>query len=327
MRIFFVTEASHEVGLGHFMRCFALAQEASGRGLSVSFVMEQSSPFVQERLGSMNAKFIATQSKIPEICMAQILTSEDWCVVDSYRIDADFLAKLKGLSKVLVFDDLCALPEYSCDLIVNASQVASKLSYEPKLNGGRLLAGPTWSPIRKEFQVSKQYRDQNVPSITVMLGGSDPRGLTKQIALHILKNFQDYATVVVVGPAFKDLESLQKLEEEFAKLTVHCNPQALVELLSSSDLVITAAGGSVGELCTLGQMAVCLVVVDNQKAALACCPYPVIDARNHLSLLLLEERIKEALMETYMTLNIRERARSLIDGKGCSRILDAMLEC
>jgi UDP-2,4-diacetamido-2,4,6-trideoxy-beta-L-altropyranose hydrolase len=319
MHIFFVTEASHEVGLGHFMRCFALAQEAHERGVGVSFVMEQTSPFVQERL--------ANQSKIPQISMAKILTSEDWCVVDSYRIDADFLAELKALSKVLVFDDLCALPDYSCDLIVNASQIASELSYGPKLNGGRLLAGPTWSSIRKEFQVSKQYRNQNVPSITVMLGGSDPRGLTKQIALHILKNFKDYATVVVVGPAFKDFESLQKLEEEFAKLTVHCNPQALVDLLSSTELVITAAGGSVGELCTLGQMAICLVVVDNQKAALARCPYPVVDAREHLSLLLLEERIKEALMETHMTLNIRERARRLIDGKGCSRILDAMLEC
>jgi spore coat polysaccharide biosynthesis predicted glycosyltransferase SpsG len=101
----------------------------------------------------------------------------------------------------------------------------------------------------------------------------------------------------------------------------------LAALLISSELVITAAGGSVGELCAIGQMAICLVVVDNQKAALTRCPYPVIDARGDLSLPLMNEQINEALTATHKSFNIRESARSLIDGNGCSRILDAMLEC
>jgi spore coat polysaccharide biosynthesis predicted glycosyltransferase SpsG len=160
--------------------------------------------------------------------------------------------------------------------------------------------------------------------MVLMLGGSDPRGLTEPVAKYLLSRFPTYSLAVVAGPAYRGLESLQRMVAEMDRLSLHVNPENLAEILTSCDLVVTAAGGSVGELCALGQMAVCLVVVDNQIAALRQCPYPVVDARQCLLLDELGDQVAKALGSAQATLETRARAHKLVDGKGCERILDVM---
>lgn len=324
MHLFFATEATYAIGFGHFMRCFALAQEAAARGVKSTFVLEQISDPVRQRLVGIEANWSMAEPDLLSGCLRQQLDSEDWWVVDSYSIDADFLAAIRSRSRVMVFDDLCALSAYPCDLLVNASQAAHELDYCGKSDGARLLAGPMWSAIRREFQLPMQATSKSSQAMVLMLGGSDPRGLTEPVARYLLSRFPTHSLAVVAGPAYRGLESLQRIVAQMDRLSLHVNPENLAELLTSCDLVVTAAGGSVGELCALGQMAVCLVVVDNQMAALKQCPYPVVDARQYLPLNELGDQVAKALGSAHDTLETRARAHKLVDGKGCERILDVM---
>lgn len=324
MHLFFATEATYAIGFGHFMRCFALAQEAAARGVKSTFVLQQISDPVRQRLAGIEANWSMAEPDLLSGCLRQQLDPEDWWVVDSYSIDADFLAAIRSRNRVMVFDDLCALSAYPCDLLVNASQTAHELDYCGKSDGARLLAGPMWSAIRREFQLPMQVTSKNSQAMVLMLGGSDPRGLTEPMARYLLSRFPTHSLAVVAGPAYRGLESLQRMVAQMDRLSLHVNPENLAELLTSCDLVVTAAGGSVGELCALGQMAVCLVVVDNQVAALKQCPYPVVDARQCLPLDELGDQVAKALGSAQATLEARARAHKLVDGKGCERILDVM---
>ena len=127
-----------------------------------------------------------------------------------------------------------------------------------------------------------------------------------------------------MGDSAQKKEKISKLSKEaLGRIELHINPSSLAKLLASTDLVVTAAGGSIGELCALGQMAVALVVVDNQIAALTDCPYPTLDCRQGLSLDLLFT-VERALVLSEENRQIIHSARALVDGNGCKRVLDSM---
>ena len=326
-KFFFFTEASQSVGLGHFMRCFALAEEAAHQGIRSHFFLNQITPAICERLESIKANWDTSSSDFEEICIQYEVSKLDWWVIDSYQVTAEFICKLRKRSRVLVMDDLCILNFYDCDLILNASPLAVTLGYENKFRSTRLLAGSSYSLIRSEFRKAK-FSNKSLISPTmrigIMMGGSDPLGLTESV-LQLLHNaLPDYEFLVIMGDTAHGKKLIIELCNTLGRVELKINPTALAELLLTNDLVVSAAGGSIGELCSIGQMAVALVVVDNQIGALKNCPYPTIDCRNGLAIELVPTVIK-ALEASNENFRIRSSAQALVDGNGCQRILKEML--
>ena len=322
--LWFATEASRASGLGHFMRCYALAEEAAAQGLASRFFMPEVPESVQQRLQALGASAQATGDALASVCLDQRLAPGDWWVADSYRFDADFLQRLHRAASLLVWDDLCALPRYDCDLIVNASPVAAALPYAER-SRARLLLGPAHSAVRREFRQARATGpgDGTLP-VTLMIGGSDPRGLSLALATGLRQHFAGLPLRLVLGPAFADPEGASARAMQLGGVSVHRQPPDLARLLADSALVITAAGGSIGELCALGQVAVALVVVDNQAAALSDCPYPALDARQALPWRELVHTVNRALTDAPWRQQLATRAHALVDGRGCARILEAL---
>jgi spore coat polysaccharide biosynthesis predicted glycosyltransferase SpsG len=158
-----------------------------------------------------------------------------------------------------------------------------------------------------------------------MMGGSDPLGLTKSVLQLLLSALPEYEFLIIMGETAHDKKSIKELSETEGRIDLNINPPALAELLLTTDLVVSAAGGSIGELCAIGQMAVALVVVDNQIGALKNCPYPTLDCRNGLAIELVVTVIK-ALEASKENFQIRNKAQSLVDSNGCQRILHEMLQ-
>jgi UDP-2,4-diacetamido-2,4,6-trideoxy-beta-L-altropyranose hydrolase len=327
-KFFFFTEVSQSVGLGHFMRCFALAEEAAHQGITSHFFLNQITPALSKRLESIKANWDTLSSEMEEVCLKYEVSELDWWVIDSYQVTAEFICKLREKSRVLVIDDLCTLEFYDCDLILNASPFAAAIGYETKFRSTRLLAGPSYSLIRSEFRKAK-VRHESLMSPTkrigIMMGGSDPLGLTKSVLQLLLSALPDYEFLIIMGETAHDKKSIKELSETEGRIDLNINPPALAELLLTTDLVVSAAGGSIGELCAIGQMAVALVVVDNQIGALKNCPYPTLDCRNGLAIELVVTVIK-ALEASKENFQIRNKAQSLVDSNGCQRILHEMLQ-
>jgi UDP-2,4-diacetamido-2,4,6-trideoxy-beta-L-altropyranose hydrolase len=327
-KLFFFTEASQSVGLGHFMRCFALAEEAARQGINSHFFLNQITPALSERLESLNASWDTLSFDTEEVCLKYEVSKLDWWVIDSYQVKAEFICKLRHRSRVLVIDDLCNLDFYDCDLILNPSPLAVTFGYENKFRSTRLLAGADYSPIRSEFRKAKllhNYLITPTSRIGIMMGGSDPTGLTESVLQILLIALPDYEFLVIMGEASHGKRSIKDLSKTEGRIDLKINPPALAELLLATDLVVSAAGGSIGELCAIGQMAVVLVVVDNQIGALKNCPYPTLDCRNGLATELATTVIK-ALETSNENSLIRRKAQAMVDGKGCQRILQAMMQ-
>ena len=158
-----------------------------------------------------------------------------------------------------------------------------------------------------------------------MMGGSDSLGLTEPVLKLLHSALPNYEFLIIMGEAALDQESFNELCNTLGRIDFKINPPALAELLLTTDLVVSAAGGSIAELCSIGQMAVALVIVDNQFGALKNCPYPTLDCRNSLAIELVPTVIK-ALEASNENFQIRSNAQALVDGNGCQRILQEMLE-
>jgi spore coat polysaccharide biosynthesis predicted glycosyltransferase SpsG len=279
-----------------------------------------------QRLAAIGASSEQAGHAVLTACLARALAPGDWWIADSYQHSALFLSELHQRGPLLVFDDLCALAYYDCDLLVNASPVAPRASYAER-SSARLLLGTPWSPVRREFRRAAETRPSGRGTeIAVVLGGSDPRGLSLQVARCLRRHLPERPVQLILGPAFQTADQAHAEAYALGGFTVHENPAELAQLLASAALVITAAGGSVGELCALGQMAIALVVVDNQAGALRDCPYPTLDARQALPEEALARVVIQALMDEAGTQQVIAQAHSIVDGRGCMRLLQTMRE-
>lgn len=318
MRLFIRTEASSAIGMGHFMRCFAIAEEARLHGLPVTFLLNALDD-VRERLEAIGADGVVLPplgSGEDLVAMSELgLTRRDWLVVDSYAADEAYIAGLSLMTRVCVIDDLNFLPAFDGEMIVNAAEAAPHMDYARKTRA-QLLLGADYALIRQEFRTVKPCHGEVV---TLMFGGSDPQNLSAQAARLLLA--ENLSVRIIAGPANRHAAALQAMAEDGLEVIVA--PPSVAEVLADSKLVVTAAGGSVGEVAAMGLAGLVLVAYDNQAAALSACPYPVIDARKGLPDDL-GAQVKALLADAAALRANAECAHAIVDGLGARRVIEAM---
>lgn len=327
MRLFIRTEASPQIGMGHFMRCFAIAEAARGRGIEVTYLLNEMGEAVTARLAQISARGIAIDGALGGaadfMAMGALgLTRDDWLLIDSYAATEDYIALQKNAARVAVIDDLNALDRFDCDLLINPAQSARTIDYERKTRARQLL-GPDYALIRREF-LNSSVRGGTDGAITIMFGGSDPAQLSGRCAEAIHAALPGVEIRLVAGPANIHTARLAELAERLEGLRLFISPERVATVLAGSALVITAAGGSIGEVAAIGLPALVLVVYDNQAAVLKACPFPVVDARKGLPDDL-GARVAELMNDPDRRSEIAQKAHAVVDGLGPERIVEAML--
>lgn len=323
MRLFIRTEASNAVGMGHFMRCFAIAEEARAQGFNVTFLVSEPAVAINDRADRIGATVEILNAPVGSDVMAikaLALRPEDWLLVDSYRADAKYIRTLNKFARVAIVDDLNAFERYDCALIINAALAADEAAYRRK-SQARLLLGADYALIRREFVQDHPSTDE--PFVAVLFGGSDPNRLTCRSAQMLIDAVPDVTVKVIAGPAHIHTDELQALEQAEPRIKLFVDPPSVAQVLSGASLVVTAAGGSVGEMAAMGVPALALVIYDNQVAALAQCPFPVIDIRQGLPDDL-GGRAKALYDDPVRRAEIARSAHALVDGGGTKRVVEAL---
>src|SRR5579883_2419821 len=173
-----------KIGMGHLVRCRALAEAWQDAGGEVQFASAGESA---EATAAMAAE-----------------TGAEWVVLDGYRFDSSFVDTLKqsGL-RVLFIDDCGGAKRYPADLILNSNLHASEALYTGRAPATGLLLGPRYALLRRRFRCTPPDPEQPPAArrVLVTMGGSDPENVTAKVirALSLLE-IADLQAVVVVGP-------------------------------------------------------------------------------------------------------------------------------
>lgn len=233
MTFIFRADASVIDGVGHVVRCAAVAEALQDLGFESVLVGEiDGIPWLDESLSS------GPFARIESIDQANRLHREDVLIIDSYKLDIDseFLNQ-KMWKFVVAFVDR-STPKYHADLYFNLSAhpdwLASKADEKSEIFGGL-----GYMPVRKIHQrISKSLDNDGGLSISVTGGGSDPRNFVQEIGKILSSIDGDFTAKLFTS------ESIP-LDKRLSRVDI--GPE-LSKVLDESHLVFTAAGSTVWEI-------------------------------------------------------------------------------
>lgn len=259
----------------------------------------------------------------------------EWMIVDHYALDYRWESQVKALEqKIMVIDDL-ADRRHECDLLLDQNYHAN---YEKRYDGlisdeSRKLLGPKYALLRPEFvelRKTSRERDGSIRSLLIFFGGSDPGNETAKtlLALQSLGE-SDIAVGVVVGSMNPHKQEIRTLCSNLPKCTYHDQIDNMAELMNSADLMIGAGGSTTWERCCIGLPAIVAGIAENQHEIaedLAGAGVIYYLGRSFTTTIASYHHAILALAQSpWIARMFSRKGSELVDGRGCDRVLSALL--
>jgi UDP-2,4-diacetamido-2,4,6-trideoxy-beta-L-altropyranose hydrolase len=366
MRAIFRADSSLNIGTGHVMRCLALADTLSKRGVQCIFICrdhEGHSIQLIDQYGYQSlilpttrsdtkynlddtpySRWLATDWITDAEDTRQVLLANrsselpNWLIVDHYAIDQRWEGLLRSyVQHIMVIDDL-ADRYHNCDVLLDQNLARKSSDYKGLLMPNTAtLIGPQFSLLRPEFvslrskSLDRRNNNPNLKTILISMGGIDRLNATEQ-ALDVLKGCTFQASlqiIVIMGSGAPWISHVEKKAAEMPWPTkVMTGVTNMAQLMAVSDLAIGAAGGTAWERCCLGLPSLVFSLAENQTANAAA-----LDNVGAAIALDNFQQIREIFDSWYSTrqtefklMMMSQAAAAVSDGYGCSRTVDYMME-
>lgn len=354
MNIAFRTDASNQIGTGHFMRCLTLADELKNQGAQIRFISRNLPVYLSEMLSAKGMAYIplhtndarqettdglahsswlgtSQEQDAQATIMALIDDSCDWLVVDHYALDERWENAVRGsCKKLMVVDDL-ADRQHDCDVLLDQNFYADmQTRYIGKVPAHcQLLLGPRYALLREEFtRLREQVKGHTgeVKRILVFFGGVDPDNYTS-LAIQALVELKITQQVdVVIGLQNPNREQIQQACIAHG-YNCHVQSSRMAEFMAEADLAIGAGGVATWERCCFGLPAISLCVAENQRKQLTDAAevgflYAPISGRNLVEVI--RDHLTSLIENPALIKLISNTAMKFVDGKGTLRIVTAM---
>lgn len=327
LKIAFRADGGSEIGMGHIIRCMALA-DAFPDTTKIFFIIKEEDQVI--RLIKENGYDVITLNKDidyhHEITTVKKFLEEyeiNILIEDAYHIDQSYLCEVKNSVDVLVSISAYAKFTYPSDIVINGNVYASNLDYQSLDGDTKFLLGTDYALLRKEFRnLPEKDIKEKVKNILVTMGGSDPLNLTPKVLEAISEiDKSDFHVDVVIGPAFKNIKNiLETVDQSKLEVSLHLNIKKISELMIKADLAISAGGCTLYELATVGTPGVVLQQNENQIIDMEQ-EGTVIDlgVGNKLESTEITDKIEKLIYQCETRLEMSKNGQYIFDGLGCER--------
>lgn len=359
MFVVFRTDANPTTGIGHAMRCLALADALAAlgtrclflsRGAGLGNIAQRISDAGHELATLPEGPHSNASSAIPHhhwlphgwqhdvaLCREQLIgeAKPDWLVLDHYALGADWESAMRdAVGHIIVIDDL-ADRRHDCDILVDqnpAPNAAARYDGLVPTHCLRLL-GPRHGLLRDGFaQIHSSALAHATPKtaqrILVQFGGADPGDFTRK-TVDILSQLQLGAHVdVVAGPLYPNIAALETSVAKLPNAKLHINPPTVTALMSMADMAIGSLGTTTWERCCLAVPAIAIAVADNQEIMANILgdqgAHLYLGRAENLSDADLAAAIRLLALNANLRTSIRTAAGALVDGRGAARVAQRM---
>lgn len=276
MRIAIRADASRDVGVGHVMRCLALAEALRQQHAEVVFLCQSLKGHMQALIqdsGFACQMLPVTPDWKEDAGNARAVlqhSSWDWLVVDHYALDANWQRLLRHHAKrVMVIDDL-ANRTHDCELLLDQNLYADPgTRYEALVPCNTVqLLGPEYALLNPGFARLREARkplDGKIRHVLVCFGGADAPNASLRVLTYLLPAFPDIFFEVVLGAANPHRFSLEALCQGYSNVSLNIAVSDMPERMARADLFIGAGGSMTWERAALGLPGVILSIADNQR--------------------------------------------------------------
>ena len=359
MRIVFRCDSSSDIGLGHVVRCLAVAKELRG-GNHILFATSEdnTNSYIKDNDFEIFIKKIEEPEEVFLDRVNSILKPDVIVIDKKYAYSARYLNDLKqDKTKIVMLDNVCEGLSVSDEVIFPVAHLDHKLMeiYLPPGQIEHVKTGPEYIILRDEIlpiknlsfkkkflalpkkyytlhPIKNVHASHTSPNIVITTGGTDPEGVLIKLIPWLKEMDLDANILVLVGQAFKyknDLEHLiGNLPDNFRVM-----PYSLQELIKG-DIAICTFGVSIYELIYLQIPTICIShsVENAQGARILKERHKVMEDVGYIKDMNpqdLYRAIKKLLSDKRYYRDMVERCGNLIDGVGAKRVAQIIVggEC
>lgn len=298
-------DAGPAIGVGHLSRCVALAEAALSRGWRVALCGDVGSAgWLAGNLPVLPAGDLAEQAK-----------GADAVFVDHYGLGE--LPAIRDVTTLVSIED-GQFGRRAADVVVDANLTSAP---RPVDGSPVVLTGPRYAPLRAEVRSARAARQAggSPPNVVVVMGGG-AAGEPVAAALTALRDTGVPMNVRAISSAVVPVPDAAPGQ----RLTVEGPTTGLPALFASADLVVSAAGVTLLELCCIGVPTALVQLADNQAAGYAAALERGLAAGLGTDPRRSTETLRALLLDADRRAALAATARSTVDGWGASRILDAI---
>ena len=345
VNILFRCDGSHEIGMGHVVRCLALADELQENcDCLISFAMRTS------EIGIEKIKQFY-QVMIPDEAQ-QIFDYESWLAdcINTTKANVLILDVRDGLSKSVLRN---IKQKFDIKIVTiddpEDKRLEVDLAFYPPVPQvkriewagftGKLYVGWEWVILRREFVNARHFFDKHSTlntqhsklRILVTMGGSDPQGMTLKAVKALEMLDEGFEAVVVLGVGFQDKKELGNLLSDCKHhFDVQEDVKNMAEIMAQSNLAVASFGVTAYELAAMGVPAVYLCLTeDHAESASAFVEEGMaisLGVFTHVSTEMIAGGVSNILNNKLLLSELANNARKYIDGQGVARISRLIVE-
>jgi len=251
----FRCDAGREDGLGHIKRCLNLAQVLTQRGCRVEFVTTEGPGQIGASVLRQPALYAnrTSKSRPGSLEDATLLadmrdeeTTRELLIIDSKRIQAEYLTALRETFITCVIDDDANVGIHA-DILINGRLDARREMYaDSASNIGSYLCGARYNMVAPEYFDLTDRPSEDC--VLVTLGGEDPGNMTRWILNCLAPKYPEKEFYAVVGPAHPDPASIAEVAVSNANIVIVESPESLAPYIAKCSTAISAGGTTCYEL-------------------------------------------------------------------------------
>ena len=271
--LIFRADGGSRIGLGHIMRCLAIA-EMVGDLFRMSFAIQHPSDAIQQLLLQASFDIISlpetTNYESDAQSFSKHLTGQEFIILDGYSFDADYQKLLKQhCRKLIAIDDLVAWHQYA-DVVINHGGNAQVTDYQTE-NYTQFLLGTAYAMLRKPFLKAPKHQLVNEISafqpqrILVNLGGADSENISQRVVGSLIQNSSIRHVVVVLGAANPHGACFATYDAQRVQIRSNLSPEEIVDVIDSCDAAIVSCSTISYEVASIGKPFIGILTANNQS--------------------------------------------------------------
>jgi UDP-2,4-diacetamido-2,4,6-trideoxy-beta-L-altropyranose hydrolase len=266
-RIFFRADGNTEIGLGHIIRCCAIA-DILRDDFECTFFSRQPSDYLKQEISKAGARLIEMPQydsfEAEAIHWSGTLTGTEVIVLDGYHFETTYQKHIKARGcKLVCIDDIHA-SHFVSDIVINHSGEAKVEYYNSEFYTQHYL-GFNYRLLRKAFMVHRTKKPTE-HALLICLGGADPQNDTLKVWEKSIE--LGFSVIhILVGNAYKFRPALEaKISKSSVRTFIHQNLSAeeVANLMQECPYSVLTPSSIVLEYMTFNGIVFLYQIADNQ---------------------------------------------------------------
>ncbi|GAB2562929.1 UDP-2,4-diacetamido-2,4,6-trideoxy-beta-L-altropyranose hydrolase [Spirosoma areae] len=265
-KLLFRADGNAEIGLGHVMRCLALANMLKG-SFSMRFALVEPAPEVCSLLNEQGVSVSKLTDSDSRAGFLSLIEPDELVVLDGYSFDALYQEEIRSHARKLIYIDDLSRAYQVADVVINHAGGVSETAYKAAAYT-QFCLGPHYALLRPEFlrpSLPATGPSQAGP-IFVSMGGGDLFNTSLQVLEAIQEAGISLPVHVVLGPFHPDRAAIDAFQKQLPNLAILQNLTArqMVDEIQQCSLAITACSTIAYEVCAVNRPLIAVVTADNQ---------------------------------------------------------------